>query len=138
MALSYTSKNNSSKTTRRARHAAVPKSAKLLLTALITLLNWSNLDLSAPSPRDWIIVASSVAAILLLRRGLRAGLWIATALGVGFFAFTTSALPGAQIVSSRPIVLSTFALFSTGVVMLWHTRERSQSKDTEYERHAQF
>lgn len=105
---------------------------------LLTWLNWANLDTAAPTTKDWVVVAASVAALLLIRRDLRAGLWLATALGVGFFVFATTSDLGPQTLAERPVLLSTLALVATGVVMLWYTRERSQSKQAQYERHSRF
>ncbi len=138
MALSYTPDNPAWKSKKRLRYAQAPKFAKLLLATFLTLLNWSRFDSSAARWDVWLILAASLTAVLLIRRNIRAGIWIAAALGMGFLVATIGLVPRSQIALVQPFLLWAVGLLATSVLLLWHTRERPASKETEYERYAQF
>jgi len=138
MALSYTPNNPAWSSKKRVGYAQAPKFGKLMIAAFLTLLNWSRFDPSAVRWDVWAVFAASLTAVLLIRRNIRLGIWIAAILGLGFLLTTIGLVPRAQLTFVQPFLLWAAGLFATSAILLWHTCERPVPKESVLERYAQF
>lgn len=111
---------------------------QLLTVACVGLLSWWQATLRGDLELATVVLLSAgVLAAVLTWRSIRAGYWIAAALGAGYLAEIVLMVEPQRLVLVQPLLAWSVGLLVCSAALLWATRERKATKPL-YERYPEY